>query len=146
MSVKILYKTSSTANGGGRDGGRSKSSDSNLDIKMVIPKELGGPGGEGNNPEQLFATGYAACFLGALRYASTQGAPKTPADATVKATVGMGPRSDQGFGLEVDLEISLPGLSSEDADKLIEAAHKVCPYSHATRNNIEVRSHVLATA
>jgi Ohr subfamily peroxiredoxin len=144
MSVKVLYKTSSTATGGGRDG-RSKTEDGKFDFQLSIPKELGGQGGDGTNPEQLFASGYAACYLGALRFASTQGAPKTPADASVKATVGMGPRSDQGFGLDIDLEISLPGLSAEDAEKLVEAAHKICPYSHATKNNIEVRSNILAT-
>ncbi len=136
MPVNVLYRTSAIANGG-RDG-ESKTLDGSLSIKMSTPKELGGGGGPGNNPEQLFATGYSACFLGAMKFVASQGGPKVPAATTVKATVGIGPRSEGGFGIEVDLEISLPGLDHAEAEALVEKAHQVCPYSNATRNNVRV--------
>ncbi|MFH3480053.1 organic hydroperoxide resistance protein [Xanthobacter variabilis] len=137
MSVNVLYRTSARATGG-RDG-RSGTLDGNLDVKLVVPKELGGPGGEGVNPEQLFATGYAACFLGAMKFVAAQGGGvKVPADATVTATVGIGPRSDGGFGLDIALAIDLPGVEKEAAQTLIEKAHFVCPYSNATRGNVNV--------
>ncbi len=142
MSVNVLYKTSSTATGG-RDG-HSVNAEGGLDITMSTPKELGGNGKPGNNPEQLFATGYAACFTGAMKYVASKGGPKFPEEATVTATVGMGPRSDgEGFGLDIQLDISLPGLSAEDAKTLVDKAHIVCPYSHATRNNIDVRLNII---
>ena len=97
------------------------------------------PGGAGNNPEQLFAAGYAACFLGAMKFVASQGGPKVPADTSVTATVGIGPRSEGGFGLEAALEIALPGLAHAEAETLVEKAHQVCPYSNATRNNVPVR-------
>ncbi len=108
MSVNVLYRTSACATGG-RDG-RSGTLDGTLDVKLTTPKELGGPGGTGNNPEQLFATGYAACFLGAMKFVAAQGGPKVPAEASVTATVGIGPRAEGGFGLEIALAIALPGL------------------------------------
>lgn len=141
MSVNVLYKTSAKATGG-RDG-RAATTDGALDVKLVTPKELGGAGGEGNNPEQLFAAGYAACFIGAMKFVSSQGGPKVPADVSVTATVGIGPRSAGGFGLDVELAIALPGLDRADAEALVEKAHQVCPYSNATRGNIEVRSVIL---
>ncbi|HEY4162758.1 MAG TPA: organic hydroperoxide resistance protein, partial [Dongiaceae bacterium] len=98
-----------------------------------------GAGGTGNNPEQLFASGYSACFLGAMKFVASQGGPKVPNDTKVTATVGIGPRSEGGFGLDIALEISLPGLSKEEAQKLVDQAHQVCPYSNATRNNVPVR-------
>ncbi|NUB45771.1 organic hydroperoxide resistance protein [Fertoebacter nigrum] len=138
MSVDVKYRTQSTATGG-RDG-HSKNADSALDVKMVTPKALGGPGGDGVNPEQLFATGYAACFLGAMKFAAGQMKLAVPTDTTVTADVGIGPRDDQkGFGLDVELRISLPGIEAETADKIIAAAHVVCPYSHATQGNISVK-------
>lgn len=138
MSVNVLYRTSATATGG-RDG-RSTTEDGALDVKLTTPKELGGPGGEGNNPEQLFAAGYAACFLGALKFVASQGGTaKVPADANVTATVGIGPRSEGGFGLEIALKIALPGVPADQADDLIAKAHQVCPYSNATRNNVDVK-------
>jgi len=100
---------------------------------------LGGAGGAGNNPEQLFAAGYAACFLGAMKFVASQGGPKVPAEATVSSTVGIGPRSEGGFGLEVSLAISLPGVSPADAEALVAKTHQVCPYSNATRGNIDVK-------
>lgn len=136
MSVKVLYQTSARATGG-RDG-RSATLDGAVDVKLTTPKELGGAGGDGVNPEQLFAAGYAACFLGAMKFVAMKG-PKIPADATVTSTVGIGPRSEGGFGLEIALEISLPGIDKAEAEALVAKAHEVCPYSNATRNNIDVR-------
>ena len=109
-------------------------------MTLGTPKELGG-NGQGNNPEQLFASGYAACFLGAMKFAASQDKdlPRVPADASVTATVGIGPRSDKGFGLDVALEISLPGVDKGAAEALVAEADTICPYSHATRGNIEVR-------
>jgi Ohr subfamily peroxiredoxin len=140
MSVNVLYRTSATATGG-RDG-HSATTDGSLDIKMATPKELGG-GGEGNNPEQLFATGYAACFIGAMKFVASQGGPKVPADTSVTATVGIGPRSEGGFGLEIALAVSVPGLDKAEAEALVAKAHEVCPYSNATRNNVDVKLSVV---
>ena len=109
MSVNVLYKTSAKATGG-RDG-HAATLDGALDVKLTTPKELGGGGGAGNNPEQLFAAGYAACFIGAMKFVASQGGPKVPADASVTSTVGIGPRSAGGFGLDIDLAVSLPGLA-----------------------------------
>ncbi|GLQ37442.1 organic hydroperoxide resistance protein [Rhizobium albus] len=137
MSVNVLYRTQATATGG-RDG-RSATKDGAVDVKLVTPKELGGAGGDGVNPEQLFATGYAACFLGALKFVASKEKVPVPADANVTADVGIGPRADEGgFGLDVALTVSLPGVEDAVADDLIAKAHVVCPYSHATRGNISV--------
>src|SRR5215813_11624839 len=108
MSVNVLYRTSARATGG-RDG-RSSTLDGALDVKLSTPKELGGPGGDGVNPEQLFATGYAACFLSALKLVASKSGHKVSPDATVTATVGIGPRAAGGFGLDIGLEIALPGV------------------------------------
>jgi Ohr subfamily peroxiredoxin len=137
MSVNVLYKTTATATGG-RDG-HAATKDGALDVKLTTPKELGGGGGPGNNPEQLFAAGYSACFLGAMKFVASQGGPKVPADTTVTATIGIGPRSEGGFGITAALEISLPGLAKADAEALVQKAHQVCPYSNATRNNVDVQ-------
>jgi osmotically inducible protein OsmC len=137
MSVNVLYRTSARATGG-RDG-NSATLDGALDVKLSTPKELGGAGGSGVNPEQLFAAGYAACFIGAMKFVAFQGGPKVPADAAVTSTVGIGPRAEGGFGLEIGLEISLPGVARADAEALVAKAHQVCPYSNATRNNIDVK-------
>lgn len=137
MSVDVKYRTKATATGG-RDG-QSGTDDGALNVKLVTPKELGGAGGDGVNPEQLFATGYAACFLGALKFVAGQDKVKIPAEATVDATVGIGPRADGGgFGIEVELTVTLPEIDAAVADDLIARAHVVCPYSHATQNNIKV--------
>ena len=142
MSVDVKYTTSATATGG-RDG-RAATKDGNFDVKLATPKELGGGGGQGNNPEQLFAAGYSACFLGAMKFVASQGGgPKVPDDATVTATVGIGPRSEGGFGITTQLDISLPGVDKEQARQLVEKAHQVCPYSNATRNNVPVRLKVV---
>lgn len=136
MSVDVIYKTSATATGG-RDG-RAKSDDGSVDVNLVVPKEMGGPGGDGANPEKLFAAGYSACFLGAMKAVSGKENVKVPSDATVTAEVGFGPRSEGGYGITADLTISLPGVDKADAERLAQAAHAVCPYSNATRNNVDV--------
>jgi osmotically inducible protein OsmC len=142
MSVDVKYKTSATATGG-RDG-KARTADGTFEVSLSTPKELGGGGGPGNNPEQLFAAGYAACFLSAMKAVSTRGGlAKPPANTSVTASVGIGPRSEGGFGLTVALEISLPGVAREQAEALAEAAHQVCPYSNATRGNIDVKLNVL---
>lgn len=137
MSVNVLYKTSAKATGG-RDG-HAATLDGALDVKLTTPKELGGGGGAGNNPEQLFAAGYAACFIGALKAAGAQEKVKVPADTSITANVGIGPRSEGGFGLDVALRISLPGMEKAQAEALVEKAHHICPYSNATRGNVDVR-------
>lgn len=141
MPVDVKYTTTATATGG-RDG-HAKTKDGSLDVQLSTPKELGGGGGPGNNPEQLFAAGYSACFLGAMKFVASQGGPKVPPDTTVTATVGIGPRSEGGFGIDVQLDVSLPGLDRQAAQELVEKAHQVCPYSNATRNNVPVRLNVV---
>jgi osmotically inducible protein OsmC len=131
---KVLYKAHATATGG-RDG-RAVSSDGLLDVKLSPPKELGGAGGA-TNPEQLFAAGYSACFLGALKHVAGAQKIAVPADASIAATVGIG-QIPAGFGVEAQLVVSLPGMDRVVAQKLVDAAHQVCPYSNATRGNIEV--------
>ena len=137
MPVKVLYKTTAKATGG-RDG-TAATLDGAFNVKLSTPKELGGGGGAGNNPEQLFAAGYAACFIGAMKAVAAGGGPKVPADASVTSTVGIGPRSEGGFGLDIDLAVSVPGLERADAEALVAKAHQVCPYSNATRGNVDVR-------
>lgn len=135
--MSILYKTEATATGGRT--GTARTADGALEVTLVTPKELGGPGGEGNNPEQLFAAGYAACFLSATKFIAGQKKVKLSDDSTVTAHVGVGPRDDgQGFGLEVSLAVSLPGIDRETAQALVDQAHIVCPYSHATRGSLNV--------
>jgi Ohr subfamily peroxiredoxin len=137
MTVNVLYRTTATATGG-RDG-RAATKDGSFEVKLSTPKELGGGGGPGNNPEQLFASGWSACFIGAMKFVASQGGPKVPADTTVTATIGIGPRSEGGFGLDATLEISLPGMPRAEAQALVDKAEKVCPYSNATRGNIPTR-------
>ncbi|TWB39761.1 MULTISPECIES: organic hydroperoxide resistance protein [Nitrospirillum] len=139
--MPILYTTSATATGGRE--GQAKSVDGVLDVKLTTPKELGGAGGNGTNPEQLFAAGYSACFLGALKFVAAKAKVKVPDNATVSAQVGIGPREDgTGFGLDVALTITLPGIDAETANSLVQQAHIVCPYSHATRGNLDVRLNI----
>jgi Ohr subfamily peroxiredoxin len=133
---KVLYRATATATGG-RDG-RAISSDRVLDVALTTPKDLGGAGGAGTNPEQLFAAGYSACFLGALKFVAAQKKQALPADTSITGQVGIG-QIPGGFGIEVDLTIAIPGLAKADAEALVQAAHVVCPYSNATRGNIEVR-------
>ncbi|MFY9960274.1 organic hydroperoxide resistance protein [Pseudomonas sp.] len=125
---------------GGRDGG-SRSSDGKLEVKLSTPKELGGAGGDGTNPEQLFAAGYSACFIGALKFVAGQQKKALPTDSSITAKVGIG-QIPGGFGLDIDLDINLPGLEQAEAQALVDAAHQVCPYSNATRGNVDVRLNV----
>jgi lipoyl-dependent peroxiredoxin len=135
--MPILYTTKASATGGRE--GRAISENGVLDVTLTTPKELGGNGATGTNPEQLFAAGYSACFLGALKYVAAQEKVKVPEDAKVTATVGIGPREDgTGFGIEVSISVDLPGIEREIGEKLVAAAHIVCPYSHAMRTATEV--------
>jgi Ohr subfamily peroxiredoxin len=137
MSIeKVLYRAHATATGG-RDG-RAVVPEAKLDLKLTTPKELGGGGGDGTNPEQLFAAGYSACFLGALKFVAGREKVALPPNVSIAGSVGIGP-IPSGFGIEVELKISLPGLSPEVAHALIDKAHIVCPYSNATRGNIDVK-------
>ena len=141
MSVDVKYTTEATATGG-RDG-RAKTADGALEVRLATPKELGGGGGEGNNPEQLFAAGYSACFLGAMKFVAGQEKISVPQDASVTAKVGIGPRSEGGFGITAELRVSVPGLERAQAESLVQKAHHVCPYSNATRGNVDVKLNVV---
>ena len=131
---KVVYKANATSTGG-RDG-ITKSSDGLLDVKLAVPKEMGGGGG-GVNPEQLFAAGYSACFLGAMKFVAGNEKLAVPADTSINATVGIG-QIPAGFGIEVQMVVSLPGMDRAVAQALVDKAHQVCPYSNATRGNIDV--------
>jgi osmotically inducible protein OsmC len=138
---KVIYTAHATATGG-RDG-RAVSSDGILDVKLAPPKELGGSATvTATNPEQLFAAGYSACFIGAMKHVAMSQKLSLPADTSVSGSVGIGP-IPAGFGIEVDLEVKIPGWEKEKAQALVDAAHKVCPYSNATRGNIDVRLSVI---
>ena len=138
---KVLYVAHAVATGG-RDG-RATTDSKSLDVTLSVPKELGGGGGEGTNPEQLFACGYAACFLGAMKAVAAREKIRVPPEVTVRASVGIGP-SGSAFALDVALEVSYPGLEREQAQALVEKAHAVCPYSNATRGNVDVRLSVVS--
>ncbi|WP_121114529.1 organic hydroperoxide resistance protein [Croceibacterium ferulae] len=141
--MNILYQTSASATGG-RTGSASVD-DGSLTIALVTPRELGGPGGEGANPEQLFACGYAACFLSALRFIAGRRKVSLPEDSKVTAQVGIGARPDgAGFSLDVALSVSLPGVESDVAADLLQEAHSVCPYSHLAREGLDVRLNLAA--
>ncbi len=111
-----------------------------MSLQLTVPKELGGPGGDGANPEKLFALGYSACFLGAMRVASSQTKVKIPEGTTVTATVGIGPRSEGGFGITAELDVYLPGLAAAEADQLVETTHGICPYSNAIKASVDVKT------
>ncbi|HEV7269697.1 organic hydroperoxide resistance protein [Pseudoxanthomonas sp.] len=136
MSIeKILYTATATASGGRE--GQATSSDGALDVKLTTPRELGGAGGDGTNPEQLFAAGYSACFLGALKFVAGKQKVALPASTTITGKVGIGP-IPTGFGIQAELTIAAPGVDREQLQALVDAAHIVCPYSNATRGNIDV--------
>lgn len=136
MSVQnVVYRAQARATGGRE--GRASSEDGALDIQLSTPKALGGAGGSGSNPEQLFAAGYAACFIGAMKFVAASDKRALPADTSIEGLVGIGP-VPSGFGIEVELRVSLPGMDAEMARDLVERAHQVCPYSNATRGNIDV--------
>jgi Ohr subfamily peroxiredoxin len=132
---KVLYTAHATSTGG--RAGTSKSSDGVLDLTLTTPKELGGNGAVGTNPEQLFAAGYSACFIGAMKHVAMMQKIALPADTSIKADVGIGP-IPAGFGIQVAMAVTIPGMERGAAEKLVAAAHQVCPYSNATRGNIEV--------
>ena len=132
---KVLYTAHATSTGGRE--GTAKTDDGILDVKLTTPKGLGGNGAPGTNPEQLFAAGYSACFIGAMKHVAMTQKIALPADTSIAAEVGIGP-IPQGFGIQVALHVSIPGMDKDQAMKLVEAAHQVCPYSNATRGNIEV--------
>ncbi len=132
---KVAYTAHATSTGG--RSGTSKSSDGVLDVTLTTPKELGGDGAKGTNPEQLFAAGYSACFLGAMKHVASTQKITLPADTTIKADVGIG-AIPAGFGIQVAMTITVPGMERAQAEKLVQAAHGVCPYSNATRGNIDV--------
>ncbi|MET0701642.1 MAG: organic hydroperoxide resistance protein [Mycobacterium sp.] len=136
MTIEAIYTAESTASGGGRDG-HVKSSDGRLDLDTRPPKEMGGSG-EGTNPEQLFSAGYAACFLGALRLVAGKAKIKLDDATGITVQIGIGKTPEGGFGLIATIIGYLPGLEQEVADDLVEQAHEVCPYSNATRGNIDV--------
>ena len=142
MPTKVVYSTEATATGGGRDG-KSATKDGALAVTLAVPKEMGG-NGQGNNPEQLFAVGYAGCYLGAMRFvAGNEKLGTVPPDASVTAKVGIGPRAEGGFGLQVELKVSMPGVDRAAAEKIAERGHFICPYSNATKGNIEVTTTVV---
>ena len=135
--MAILYTAQASATGG--RSGRAVSDNGVLDVTLTTPKELGGDGATGTNPEQMFAAGYSACFLGALKFVAAKEKVKIPDDAKITTRVGIGPRDDgTGFGIEVAISADLPGIERELAEKLVAAAHIVCPYSHAMRTSTEV--------
>ena len=137
MSIeKVLYTAHAKATGG-RDG-RAVSSDGILDVKLVKPRELGGTGSPGTNPEQLFAAGYAACFIGAMKFVASRDKINLPADLSIASSVAIG-AIPNGFGIEATLKISVPGMPHAERESLVQEAHRVCPYSNATRGNINVR-------
>ena len=135
--MKILYTAHGSATGGRE--GQAATDTGNVKLVLNTPKELGGGGGEGTNPEQLFSMGYSACFLGALKFVAGKEKVKIPEDARVSADIGIVPRDDgQGFGIAAKLTISVPGVDRAVVEDLVQKAHIVCPYSHATRGNIDV--------
>jgi osmotically inducible protein OsmC len=135
--MNILYTAHATSSGGRT--GTAATDDGRLSVTLDTVKEFGGAGGPGTNPEQLFAAGYAACFHSALKFVASQTGMKVPADSAVTAHVGIGQNpKGAGFALEVTLEVSLPGTDRDAAEKLVEATHQVCPYSNATRGNVDV--------
>lgn len=138
--MKILYTTHATATGGGRANGTSATEDGKISVNLSTPKEMGGDGGPGTNPEQLFATGYAACFLGALRAAAGRQHVKLPEGVTVTAEVSFADREDKvGFSIVAALKASIPGMDKAEVEALMAKAHDICPYSHLIRSSHEVK-------
>lgn len=132
--MEALYTAVATSVGGRN--GKVKSSDGVLDFEVKPPKEMGGPGGAYTNPEQLFAAGYSACFGSALNHVALL--QRKRIDPTVTAKVSIGKKADGGFQLAVEMDVLIPGFDQKDAEELVKEAHQVCPYSNATRNNVEV--------
>ncbi len=140
--TKVLYSTKGWATGGRT--GKAQTEDGKVSVTLDTPKELGGSGGEGTNPEQLFAMGYSACFLGALKLVAGKSDVKLSDDTKVTATVGIGPRDDgTGFGLDIALAIDSPGTDKAVVEDLVQKAHVVCPYSDLSRGNVDVKLSVV---
>lgn len=140
--MNVLYRAHAQARGAGREG-HTETDDGKVSFDLSIPKEMGGPGGAGTNPEQLFAAGYAACYLSALHFVARRDKIQLSPETRIASTVGIGPNdAGEGFKLDIDLTLSGTGLNMDDAQSLAEAAHRVCPYSNATRGNVDVRLHV----
>jgi len=135
MSLEKVVYTAHATSTGGRDG-KSSTSDGQVSVQLALPKEMGG-NGAGTNPEQLFAMGYSACFIGAMKFVAGQKKVALPADTSITADVGIGP-IPTGFGIQATLHISVPGVAREVVEDIVQAAHIVCPYSNATRGNIDV--------
>lgn len=135
---KALYTATATATGG--RAGTAKSSDGVLDLQLSTPKELGGAGGPGTNPEQLFAAGYSACFIGAMKAVAGKQKIALPAEVSITSDVAIGPHANKpgAFGIQVDMKISVPGMERAQLEELVKTAHEVCPYSNATRGNVDV--------
>ena len=135
---KSVYTAHATSTGGRT--GSTKSDDGRIALTLSTPKELGGDGGAGTNPEQLFASGYSACFIGAMKAVAAKQKISLPAEVSIKADVSIGPMSGKpgAFGIAVAMAISVPGMDKAAAQALVTAAHEVCPYSNVTRGNIEV--------
>lgn len=141
--MKIAYTAHATSTGGGRDQGFSRTDDGHLVAIMATPTEMAGSG-RGSNPEQFFAVGYSACFLGAMRFAAGKAKINMPMEATTKAHVSIGGRDDgEGFGIEVVMDVSLPGMTKEAAEDLIKRGHVVCPYSHSIKGNVKVTTNLI---
>jgi osmotically inducible protein OsmC len=132
---KVLYTATATSTGGRE--GTSRSSDGVLDVKLTTPKELGGNGAVGTNPEQLFAAGYSACFIGAMKVAAGKLKVALPAETSITANVGIGP-IPTGFSIQAELQVTIPGVERAVAEQIVQTAHQICPYSNATRGNIDV--------
>jgi lipoyl-dependent peroxiredoxin len=141
--MQVLYTAEATAWGGRQ--GRSASSDGNLDVELVRPKEMGGPGGPGTNPEQLFAVGYAGCFHSALQLVA-KGMNLDVSGSAITVRIGLAKADGGAFGITAEIEAELPGLTSEQAHDLVERAHQVCPYSNATRGNVDHKLSVVEDA
>ncbi|MBV8036182.1 organic hydroperoxide resistance protein [Roseateles sp.] len=135
---KALYTATATATGGRT--GTAKSSDGAIDLTLATPKELGGAGGPGTNPEQLFAAGYSACFIGAMKAVAGRQKIALPAEVSITSDVAIGPHANKpgAFGIQVDMKISVPGMDRAQLEALVKTAHEVCPYSNATRGNVDV--------
>ena len=140
MAIDNAIYTARATSTGGR-AGTSRTSDGKLEINLSTPKELGGDGGPGTNPEQLFAAGYSACFIGAIEAVAARQKIKVPADTSIIAAVSIGPMTgkDGAFAIDVALSVSIPGMDPAAAEKLVTDAHEVCPYSNATRGNVDVK-------
>ena len=137
--MQVLYTAHAVSTGGGRDEGRSATDDGKIDVLLSLPAEMGGKGGAGTNPEQLFATGYAACYMGALRLVSGKAGTPVGPDTKIHTAVGIGPNTrGEGFNLDIAIKITDHGLDQAVIDDLIRKAHQVCPYSNATRGTVDV--------